>query len=142
MPETYEDQPYDIFVIEVSEEVWDHLKLPAKKALIDHELAHCEIETDEDGRTSLAIRGHDVEEFEAIVKRHGLWKQDVEDLVRAGAEQLSLDALEEAVDAATQEDEERENLDVSITHNGRTVHTNTATLGRMAAGEVPTGARS
>lgn len=95
MPETYEDQPYDLFVIEVSEEVWKHLKPAARRALVDHELAHCDIETDEDGRTSLVVRGHDVEEFEVVVKRHGLWKQDVEDLVRAGAEQLTLDAIDE-----------------------------------------------
>ena len=41
-----------------------------------------------------------------------------------------------AVDAATQNDEERENLDVSITHKGRTVQTNTETLRRVAAGTV------
>ena len=134
LPDTYEDQPHDLFVIEVSEEVWDHLKPKARKALIDHELSHCEISEDEEGNVSLAIVGHSVEEFEAIVKRHGLWKQDVEDLVRAGAEQLTLDALEEAVEAATQDGEERENLQVSITHNGRTVETDTETMGRVAAG--------
>ena len=136
LPDSYEDQPYDLFVIEVSEEVWDHLKPAARSALVDHELSHCEIRTDEDGGVSLAIVGHDVTEFEAIVRRHGLWNEGLQDFADA-AEQLSLGAVDE-----TGVVEEGEVFDVSITHKGRTVHTNTETLGRMAAGEVPTGVSS
>ncbi|MDP9440298.1 MAG: hypothetical protein M3P49_16430 [Actinomycetota bacterium] len=134
LPDSYEDQPFDLFVIEVSEEVWDHLKPAAKKALVDHELSHCEIRTDEEGHVSLTIVGHDVTEFEAIVRRHGLWNDDLKDFVET-AEQLSLDAIDETGGVV----EGGDGLDVSITHNGRTVHTNTETMNRMAAGEVPSG---
>ena len=95
LPDSYEDQPHDLFVIEVSEEVWDHLKPAARSALVDHELSHCQIsEGDEDGRVGLAIVGHDVTEFEAIVRRHGLWNEGLQDFADA-AEQLTLDAVDE-----------------------------------------------
>lgn len=96
LPESYEDQPPDFFVIEISEEVWRRLKPKGKRALVDHELSHCEIVEDEEGRVSLAIVGHDVTEFEAVLRRHGLWNESVKEFVEAGAEQLDLhDAIDE-----------------------------------------------
>ena len=89
LPETYEVQPNDLFVIEISEEVWDRLRSGGRKALVDHELSHCEIEINKDCRVNLAIVGHDVSEFEAIVRRHGLWREDLEEFVVAGAKQLA-----------------------------------------------------
>lgn len=91
LPNDYEDQPPDFFVIEISEEAWDGLKPRGRRALVDHELSHCEIETDDEGRVSLAIVDHDVTEFEAIIRRHGLWNDSVKEFVEAGAEQLTLD---------------------------------------------------
>ncbi len=89
---TYEDQAPDFFVIEISEEVWDALPEPKRRALVDHELSHCWVEWDDEGeQDKLSIVGHDVTEFEAILRRHGLWNEDVEDFVKAGAEQLTLE---------------------------------------------------
>lgn len=88
-PNTYEDDPKDFFVIEVSEEVWNRLTSKGREALIDHELSHLDIQTDDDGFTNLAIVGHDVTEFEAVLRRHGLWNESVKNFVEAGAEQLS-----------------------------------------------------
>lgn len=82
----------DYFVVEVSEEVWQRLDAKSRKALVDHELSHCEIVMDEEtGASGLSIVGHDVTEFDAILRRHGLWNESVEGFVKAGAEQLSLE---------------------------------------------------
>ena len=60
------------FVIEIDEVAWDILDLEQQTALVDHELCHCFI--DEKG---WYIRDHDVEEFVAVVKRHGAWKHEI-----------------------------------------------------------------
>lgn len=91
LPEFYADQPFDLFVIEISEEIWERLTARGKAALIDHELSHCEIDEDDEGRVSLAVVGHDITEFSGVLQRHGLWNESVENFVKAGAEQLSLD---------------------------------------------------
>lgn len=95
LPGFYLDQPLDFFVIEISEEIWEGLTTKGRKALVDHELSHLEIVEDEseDGIVSvnLAVVGHDVAEFSAVLMRHGLWNESVEHFVGVGAEQLSLD---------------------------------------------------
>lgn len=92
LPDFYADQPFDLFVIELSEEVWERLTPKGKAALVDHELYHCVVETDDEtGDAKLGTRGHDLEEFEAILRRHGLWRESVREFVEAGAEQLSLE---------------------------------------------------
>lgn len=82
---------HDLFVIEIAQDEWrSHLDEAQRLALLDHELAHCHvaIEYDEDnpemeiGRT-LEIREHDIEEFRAIVERHGLWHHGLEDFAHA-----------------------------------------------------------
>ena len=55
-------------------------------ALLDHELSHAEVELDQDGepkrdtkdRVVYRTRKHDLEEFSSVVRRHGLWKNDIE----------------------------------------------------------------
>ena len=76
------------FVILLNKEVWNDPKFTDKKkaALLDHELMHCgKVENknghskkDERGRYVFRTRKHDVEEFHDIVKRHGIWKRDLE----------------------------------------------------------------
>lgn len=80
---------YDLFVIEIAQDEWAELGDDQRLALLDHELAHCHvvIECDEDtgqeiGRT-LEIREHDIEEFTAIVERHGLWHPGLQDFAHA-----------------------------------------------------------
>lgn len=91
LPDFYADQPFDFFVVEISEEIWERLTAKGKKALVDHELSHCEITHDDEGNVNLSVVGHDIKEFSAVIRRHGLWNTSVEDFVKAGAEQLSLD---------------------------------------------------
>jgi hypothetical protein len=68
--------------------VWDVLPQKTKVALVDHELCHAWAEAnqkeDDDGEAEpvkLSMRPHDLEEFSCIVRRHGLWREDVEDFV-------------------------------------------------------------
>lgn len=84
------------FVITISREIWDILPHDKRVALIDHELCHAwaeakqqkdDGESDEDLETDnpvkLSINPHDLEEFACIVRRHGLWRESIEDFVNA-----------------------------------------------------------
>lgn len=76
------------FVILLNKEVWESKDFgePRKKALLDHELMHIaeavdkegEPKFDDRGRKIWRVRGHDIEEFTDIVKRHGCYKADLE----------------------------------------------------------------
>lgn len=77
---------YD-FVILLNREVWEDPEFikEKKRALIDHELCHAAGAVDEDGakyddrgRRVFRVRKHDIEEFRAIVHRHGCYKKDLE----------------------------------------------------------------
>lgn len=68
----------DFFVMTISKPVWEDLEHKDKVALVDHELCHALVKIDEDtGETKLYVVPHDLEEFTAIVQRHGLWREDV-----------------------------------------------------------------
>lgn len=64
-------------VMIVDSTVWTGLTVAKRVALVDHELCHLRKEETDDGDERLAIRGHDLEEFAEIVKRHGLWSEDL-----------------------------------------------------------------
>jgi hypothetical protein len=78
---------YD-FVILLNREVWfdDEFTADKKRALMDHELCHAAVSVDKDnvprrderGRLVFRTRKHDIEEFQAIVHRHGCYKKDLE----------------------------------------------------------------
>jgi predicted metallopeptidase len=82
------------FVITISKDVWDLLPSEKKLALVDHELCHAwaevkqqknESDDDSDMETDnpvkLNVKPHDLEEFSCIVRRHGLWREDIEAFV-------------------------------------------------------------
>jgi predicted metallopeptidase len=79
-----------MFVVEVAADTWGRLTHDQQVALVDHELCHLQVDEDGDGRPVLSLRGHDLEEFAAIVERHGLWASDVAAFGSAVAEQLAL----------------------------------------------------
>jgi hypothetical protein len=93
---------YD-FVIILNFDAWNaaDFSMEQMRALLDHELCHCQISQDEDGeekrdtagRPVWRIRKHDIEEFTEIVDRHGLWRKDLEQFARV--------AMEKAKDAGT-----------------------------------------
>lgn len=60
------------FIIWIDEDMWVDLDEDRRKALIDHELCHCDFTTGE-----AKIRAHDFEEFHEIVKRHGAWNHEL-----------------------------------------------------------------
>lgn len=84
--------PFD-YVIVLNREVWEDPKFGREKklALLDHEMCHTapaldaegEKVRDTKGRLCWRIRGHDIEEFRAIVARHGCYKRDLEKFAEA-----------------------------------------------------------
>jgi len=56
------------FAIVISAPRWVTLTEPQQKALLDHELCHCGV--DDDGKPVMVE--HDIEEFSAVVERHGM----------------------------------------------------------------------
>jgi hypothetical protein len=95
-------QELDFFLIIISEPQWEKLDDTQRMALVDHELAHAWCEYDEEKEELvLSLRPHDLEEFGDIVKRYGLWKQDITQFMVAAQEgghiQLTLDLRMEKV---------------------------------------------
>lgn len=82
------------FVILLNHEAWNRggLNEEQRLAWVDHQLCHCQVvvdangepKTDEQGRTVWRIRKHDIEEFQDIVARHGLYSGDLEKFAQAG----------------------------------------------------------
>jgi hypothetical protein len=68
-------QPEEFFVVEINKAVWQQLDEKCKKALVDHELTHCDLDPE---TSKLSMRPHDLEEFNIIVRRYGLWRADVQ----------------------------------------------------------------
>jgi hypothetical protein len=73
------------FVICLNQEAWAGFNANQRAALLDHELYHAarafdkngSPKCDADGKPTWRCRKHDVEEFAAVVGRHGLWKEDL-----------------------------------------------------------------
>jgi hypothetical protein len=80
---------YSVFVIEIAEAIWLRLEDRERQALVDHELSHCWAGENDKGEFKLSTRGHDVEEFHAVVERHGMWRKEIKDFA-ATVEQLTL----------------------------------------------------
>lgn len=77
-----------LFVVEIAQDEWIRLTTKQRYALVDHELSHLRVKIGDDGERDLSVRGHDVEEFRAVIERHGLWKDDVADFAVSASEQL------------------------------------------------------
>jgi len=83
---------YD-FVILLNQMVWEDLEftMDQKSALMDHELCHAAPSEDDEGaqkcderqRRVWRTRKHDIEEFQAVVARHGCYKRDLERFAEA-----------------------------------------------------------
>jgi hypothetical protein len=53
-----------------------------REALIDHELCHMKYNTGDEAST-YSLREHDIQEFAAIIARHGLWDEDLRRMDKA-----------------------------------------------------------
>ena len=60
-------------ILVVDRVIWNRLDDNQRVALIDHEFCH--VGFNDAGK--LALIGHDLEEFAAVVKRHGAWLADI-----------------------------------------------------------------
>lgn len=81
------------YILIVALDTWSRFTKAQRIALVDHELCHAagyDAETD-----TWALRAHDLEEFRAVVERHGAWSADVELFVetarRVTPPQMTLD---------------------------------------------------
>ena len=76
------------FVIVLNRDFWLDTRTSnaQRRALLDHELCHCEVALDEnqeprrDARDRIVYRTrkHDIEEFSDIVRRHGIYRHEIE----------------------------------------------------------------
>jgi len=96
--ESYET-PVPFFAMEIAEQPWRQLRPHQKRALVDHELCHMRVSLEGDAPV-LKVRGHDFEEFTAVIKRHGLWSTASQEGAMAMADQLaaSIDEITSFVD--------------------------------------------
>jgi len=82
------------FILTLDAEFWDTANERQREALIFHELMHCAQAQDKEGEPRFdpeglpvwAIRAHDIEEFNEVVRRYGAWKEDVAAFIRAATE--------------------------------------------------------
>lgn len=72
-----DDELVEFFVVEIARVEWIGLTEAQRRALVDHELCHLDVELTDAGDIKLVTRGHDLEEFNEVVKRHGLWRPTV-----------------------------------------------------------------
>jgi hypothetical protein len=79
------------YLLILDREWWLEASATEREALIFHELMHCMIALDREGEKRFtdegdpvwAIRPHDLEEFNAVVRRYGAWKSDIRDFMEA-----------------------------------------------------------
>ena len=81
-------------VVLVNKKVWDRLDDKQREALVDHELCHVFKDIDSKGNPKWTMVTHDVEEFSAVIQRHGLWSRDVRRFFEAAKErQMSIEDI-------------------------------------------------
>jgi len=95
------DTGYD-FMILLSEKQWSSLKAAQRLALVDHCLCRCGQRVTVNTRTGAetvtwCTLAPDVEEFSAVVERHGLWLKSQQEFHKRAGRQLP---LEEDVEAS------------------------------------------
>jgi len=91
------------FVILIDRNLWEGLDLSQRVAIIDHELCHTGQARDEEGHLRFnrvtgapiwEIRGHDLEEFNGVIARHGVaWDETRAEMARVMVEALSAESL-------------------------------------------------
>ncbi len=139
-PDNFGFPPSPFLVLEVSTMWWALLDGDGgrKEAFLDHVLEHLTYDYE---KGAWPIEKPEFGEFPNVLKRRGFWRPDnrLKRFAKTMGEQLSLldeepeeDQEDEGEDAG-EEDGSGEAFDVSITHGGRTVETNTETLRKTGA---------
>jgi hypothetical protein len=108
------------FVIWIAKKEFERMRVDKQRALVDHELCHC-------GGTwgNWQMNPHDLNEFLAVIYRHGFWHGDLENLDRAikaraaqqpglftGAESMELGSVVSVPVAALAKDDSEPAFDV------------------------------
>lgn len=99
-----EDEDTD-FCMVITKDTWHDLTSAQQVALVDHELCH--MMYNEAGNPKLV--DHDISEFNEVIRRHGLWYDDVQRTARAmqdhlpGMEEVELESGTKTVDTETGE---------------------------------------
>jgi hypothetical protein len=78
----------------LDQQFWTQADGRAREALVYHELLHAAHAVDRDGEPKFTeegkpiwdIRGHDIEEFNDVVRRYGAWAPDVVAFLAAATE--------------------------------------------------------
>ena len=70
-------------ILTVNKTVWKRFGPAKRLALIDHEFCHVMAGMDKRGKIWFTLVGHDLEEFSAVVKRHGIWDDAIADFQMA-----------------------------------------------------------
>lgn len=79
------------FIIVVNQYVWQELDETERKALIDHELCHCQIKINKDGYRMPSMKNHDYSDFGGVIARYGAWSPSLKEWSKhIKAEQLDL----------------------------------------------------
>ncbi len=72
------------FLLTINRDIWDKLDEKQRTALVDHELCHCgRGDDDKAGNPKWIIVGHDSEEFNPILRRHGVWSDGISRMLKA-----------------------------------------------------------
>ncbi|MCW5936757.1 MAG: hypothetical protein KIT11_05570 [Fimbriimonadaceae bacterium] len=71
VPPEMSESPGDVFVMRVFRDFWNQADERLREAVVDHELCHFELTVDDEGEERYWIKPHDVEEFAAVLGRHG-----------------------------------------------------------------------
>jgi hypothetical protein len=82
------------FIMTLDAEWWTQADGRAREALVFHELLHAAHAVDKEGEPKFTeeglpiwdIRGHDIEEFNEVVRRYGAWAPDVVAFLKAAEE--------------------------------------------------------
>lgn len=85
------------FLVVLDWEYWEAASARDREILVYHELCHAIQKEDrdgcprfdEDGRPVFGLRGHDVEEFSAVVRRYGAHNADIKGFLAAAAQHRS-----------------------------------------------------
>lgn len=133
-PRHFGEDPYPepFIAVEVSASYWERLDQDQQEGFLDHVLSWLRYDYEKGKWT---IEGPEFGEFSEVLERHGFWRPDkrLQHFAETVSGQLSL--LPEGVspDAFddTEDDQDQEVLDVAITHDGKTVHTNTDAMRKL-----------
>lgn len=78
-------------LITIAEDVWEKMTKAEREYLVDHELAHLGIDNDaKTGARKLVTLPHEIEEFGAVIGRHGIQPATATFLEKFDHEQLRL----------------------------------------------------